>query len=143
MESIITALKDPGEWFKPIFFWLVILAIQKAYQKVPSGIKGVTRKNRLNRLKKISRERRSDFHVYSAINRSHANYTLFMLLSVGYLFGILFTPIRQVANTSIPLGILFGAPVIGFEVAWLLSDSYATALIKARHSLIQNRMLKV
>lgn len=139
MDSIINVLTDPSEWFKAIFFWLVIVAIQKTYQGLPAGIKSVTRRNRFSRMKRIRSERKSDFYVYNAISRAQANYTLFMILAFGYLFGILFTPMKDVINTSVVLGAVVGLPVLGFEVAWLLNDNYAKELIKARHRLIRLR----
>jgi len=135
MDAIVKLLTDPAAWFNGIFFWAITVLIQKIFQRLPSGIRGYTRKAQLKRTQKIAKERRSEFLVFSAISRANANYMLFMILTFGYLFGILFSPMLQVVHAALLLGALLGLPVLGFEVAWLRSDQYAKDLINARARL--------
>ena len=131
MDQIFEVLPSPVAWFSSIFFWIVTEFIRVAFRKLPSGFRGYARKNRLARARKISKERKVEFLVFSAISRANANYILFMFLVFGYLFGLLTSAMGSIYI----LQVFFALPVIGFEIAWLLSDQYAKDLIAARARL--------
>lgn len=139
MDSILKIVTDPGAWFNGIFFGLLTIAIQKIFPHIFPTLRKSARRMRAARARRIWRERRDPLLVTYALGKANANYVVFVLMVVGYIFAILFLLTPPLENSSQPFRVAIAIPVYVLQLAWLISDSYAKDLVMARSRLCRKR----
>jgi hypothetical protein len=136
MDAILNNLSDPSWWFTGLFFVLLALAVPTIFRAAQRWLRSLSRNQRAKRLRLVKRLRRNSLLISYEISKTSANYVLFVLVSFGYLFTLLLTPIHEIIKTSTLLAVLIGSPVLAFEVIWLLSDSFVKEIIKSREKIV-------
>lgn len=129
MEQVIENFKSLEWWFTGTFFILFGLLIGWGIKHVPSNLKKVLRGQKAKHLKELKSKRRWQSEVNYEITKEKSYFLVFSILCVTYIGWLAYEPIREIAELSTLLWIVFIAPVYIAEFAWLIQKERVKKLI--------------
>ena len=135
MNAIVKNLLDPSWWFTGVFFILVAIALPRIVRRCQKVFRSFRRGQLAKTRRKIKSARRDPLVITAAIGKANAHYTVFLLLMFGDTLALFLLSATQGGRIPLMLAVVVSMPTFIFEIAWIVSDTYAKELIKARSRL--------
>ena len=136
MDIILSNITSMHWWFDMVFPVAIAALLPKIFRWLSSHAKSLSRSIRAKRLHRIKSIRHDSLLISYEMNRSSAFFVVFVLLAIGTVITLLFTPNQQ-PRTGSEASVFWLAPIPMFwaELAWLLKARLVRGTLKSRAKL--------
>lgn len=132
MDAILNNISDPSWWFSGIFFAIVGILLAKIVHHIPRAVKTLLRSLIARRQRKIKKIRFNQSLVNYQIARANSYFIIFVIICCLYATWLISGSFLAIIKASPLSASVLSLPIYISEIIWLIHDSYAKSLAKAR-----------